>query len=54
MKFSDPQLVRTSLTRYHYTFPEDEVARANTAFSQWKQYKIKTGKFDLPELFDKF
>ena len=51
MKFSDPQLVRTSLTRYHYTFPEDEVARANTAFAQCKQHKNEVSTLVLSVLW---
>ena len=51
MKLSDPQLVRTSLTRYHYTFPEDEVARANTAFAQCKQHKNEVSTLVLSVLW---
>ena len=43
MKLSDPQLVRTSSTRFHYTFSEKDIAKAKTAFAQWRRTK-KTRK----------
>ena len=39
MKLSDPQLVRTSSTRFCYTFSEEDIAKAKTAFAQWRQHK---------------
>ena len=42
MKLSHPQVSLASTnTRLYLTFSEDEVARENTAFGQWKQHKRK-------------
>ena len=42
MKLSHPQVSLASTnTRLYLTFSEDEVARTNTTFGQWKQHKRK-------------